>query len=243
MADPTALALATKVTEALVDLAKGKLGEVIADKLKEHSPTERLKAAREVDAHEWQLQRLLALGEHVQALKAGAQATGETLAKFEELLADPQFWRLQHNYQFEAGREAMDERRRMLSFASAGSFNVELTLAEIARVERATRSMDPTDVLNLADMIGTIKSGDGPISSKQTQDALDLLLALGCIRFPPGQTRREGIITGERPRMGTGGQPIIPSQPHVTQLGLKISNVMRGYVNAVKEAAPRQAQR
>lgn len=160
-----------------------------------------------------------------------------------EHVADRQFHLVQRNYLFEAQREAMDERRRMLMFAKAGSYNAELTLGEIARVERSIRGMDPDDVMNLADMIGSIKTGDGPIRSKQPQDVLDLLLALGCIRFPPGQTRREGIITGERPRMGTGGQPIIPSQPHVSQLGVKINNVMRGYVNARRAEDARPPQR
>jgi hypothetical protein len=95
--------------------------------------------------HEWRLQRERLLEGRLAELEENEQ----NRQKLEELLTQEFFWILE-NYEFEAHREAIDERRRMLAFASAGSLNVELSLGEIARVERAIRELDPADVLLLA---------------------------------------------------------------------------------------------
>lgn len=72
------------------------------------------------------------------------------LEALERLVADPQLERVRRNYGFEAAREAIDERRRMLAFADAGSLSPDLTVAQAARVERTIRELDPNDVKVLA---------------------------------------------------------------------------------------------
>lgn len=72
------------------------------------------------------------------------------ISELEALAMDPQFERVLGNYQFEASREAMDERRRMLALAYAGSLHPGMTVAQLARVERVIRELDPEDVKVLA---------------------------------------------------------------------------------------------
>jgi hypothetical protein len=59
-------------------------------------------------------------------------------------------WRVLDNYGYEAAREPMDERRRMLAYAAAGSVHHTLTIAQLARVERMIRELDPDDLVVLA---------------------------------------------------------------------------------------------
>jgi hypothetical protein len=97
--------------------------------------------------HEWRLERERLLAARLTALEENER----NRTRLEALLGPEFFWVLQ-NYEFEAHREAIDERRRMLAFASAGSLNLELTLSEIARVERTIRELDPSNVRGLASM-------------------------------------------------------------------------------------------
>ncbi|MFZ5891261.1 MAG: hypothetical protein ACOY0T_09445 [Myxococcota bacterium] len=74
-------------------------------------------------------------------------------ARLTELSEDPSFARIRDNYGYEASREAIDERRRMLAFAAAGSVraaaSAKLSIAQLARVERTIRELDPFDVAYL----------------------------------------------------------------------------------------------
>src|SRR5687767_11198858 len=76
--------------------------------------------------HEWRLQRERLLEGRLAELEENEQ----NRKQLAQLLAAEFFWILD-NYEFEAHREAIDERRRMLAFASAGSVNLELMLGEI----------------------------------------------------------------------------------------------------------------
>lgn len=86
------------------------------------------------------------------------QEFAERLDALETRVNDAQFERVRRNYGFEAAREAIDDRRRMLAYADAGSVTLELTVAQIARVERTIRELDPEDVKVLA----AIKSVPAP---------------------------------------------------------------------------------
>ncbi len=81
------------------------------------------------------------------------EATAEQREKLNEVLEDPGFARVQLNYGYEAAREAIDERRGMLAYAALGAADAGMrgmSIAEVARVERTIRELDPEDVGALA---------------------------------------------------------------------------------------------
>jgi len=63
-----------------------------------------------------------------------------------DLVEDPEFCRVQINYGFEATREAIDERRGFLAYAAAGSYQTQLPIVRMARVERTIRQLESDDV-------------------------------------------------------------------------------------------------
>jgi hypothetical protein len=140
--------LVAKGVEVAVDFALGKawdrwkaFTESNTQAMIEADAAERLKWRVERDHL---LQRRLVELETVVGANA-AQLQTVTLA-VDTLLSDRQFFRLERNYEFEAVREVTDGRSRMLAFAAAWSVDPDLTVAQLARVERAIREIDPADV-------------------------------------------------------------------------------------------------
>jgi len=88
------------------------------------------------------------------ALAAGQaeERLGQLDQRVLDALEDREMQRIWRNLTFEAAREAIDERRRMLAYAAIGTaLSAEhLTIAQIARVERTLRELDPADVSTLA---------------------------------------------------------------------------------------------
>src|SRR5258708_2639838 len=102
---------------------------------------------RMVEAYDWEKE--VAVRDAEQAARLESKF-GDRILEIEgvlqALVEDPQFYRVRRNYGFEGAREALDERRRMLTCATAGSITPDLTVAQLARVERTMRELDPDDV-------------------------------------------------------------------------------------------------
>ncbi|HEY3237576.1 MAG TPA: hypothetical protein VGJ84_22845 [Polyangiaceae bacterium] len=67
-------------------------------------------------------------------------------AKLEALASDPCIQHVRKNYAYEACREALPKRRRMLAYASADLLALDLTVEQKARVERTLRILDPAEI-------------------------------------------------------------------------------------------------
>lgn len=139
--DPTSVAL------DLGDFVSTPVGAAIRFFLRwKDRNTPNLKAAQEEMFKDWVVQLNIAVRDQARHLEQQARDLEATRAKLESLVNDPALTRVCDNYGLEASREALDERRRMLAFAAAGSVNVDLEIAQIARVERTVRELDPADV-------------------------------------------------------------------------------------------------
>jgi|HubBroStandDraft_1064217.scaffolds.fasta_scaffold01132_18 hypothetical protein len=109
----------------------------------------------------------------------------EQVEQFQERLKlrteSPEFQRLLDNVSFEASREAIEERRRMLAHVGAGIFDVTMTIAEAARCERVIREVDPADIFALRRVNGSqeVLAGSHP-------EDLEILIAVGCVAAVPG---------------------------------------------------------
>jgi hypothetical protein len=125
-------------------------------------------------------------------------------ARFEDLeghvrafFEDRQSRRIYANLGFEAAREALDERRRMLAYASIGLLAPGLSLERKARVERTLRELDPGDVRvlhSISRSIGLISlngkhinrvAGEAGLRAdlvRAMRGAGDTLVASGCVR-------------------------------------------------------------
>jgi len=112
--------------------------------------TQRMREAEAIEGRSWRAQRDALVDERLRQLEARATAQGElgagTAAAVQALFDDHQFGRLEWNYELEGARETTDERRRMLGFAAAWSVEPELSIAQLSRVERTIRELDPEDI-------------------------------------------------------------------------------------------------
>ncbi len=88
--------------------------------------------------------------------------SNENRRRLDELLGTELLFILQ-NYDIENRREATRKRRIMLAHAAAGSLRLDLTIAEIARVERVIRELDPDDVGVLAQLDRQKDPGMAPV--------------------------------------------------------------------------------
>ncbi|MCC6665008.1 MAG: hypothetical protein IT375_14750 [Polyangiaceae bacterium] len=136
--------------------------------------------------------------------------------KIQAALEDPQLPRVLSNFGFEAAREAIDERRRMLAHAAAGIVDPDLPVERKARVERTLRELDPIDVRALYGIHLAVRSARyGALFSVPSGD---VLVASGCVRI--------GTSAG-----GFGGGGASHSAD-VTQLGHDVLRVLRSYVRS-----------
>lgn len=185
--------------------------------------TQRLQAAWREEQGHWLVELSVRLKEQGELLERMAANDRTVEPRLDNLTGDRQFQRVLANIGLEARREAMNERRRMLAYAGAGVFNVDLRLADIARVERILRELDPDDILLLQQLAALAPSDTSEDEEERlcafapvSAVALD---ASGCIRAP--------VI----------GASIVVTNDHkpgscVTLLGRMVLQIMRGYVNA-----------
>jgi hypothetical protein len=147
---------------------------------------EQLKRDREELAIEWGAELKAALPQVVSYLDARVDELDSRLAKVFE---DPQFGRIFTNFTFEAAREAIDERRKMLAHAAVGIVDPDIAIERKARVERTLRVLDPTDVLVLHGLtqvpgyLGVKESAAARMKFVKTQPSMDVLLSAGCLRL------------------------------------------------------------
>lgn len=83
------------------------------------------------------------------ALRAQASQSAELYGRTKDLAArldDPAYLRAVEILEREAALEPTPERRRMLAFAAAGWSNLALSPAQLSRVLRVVRELDPSDV-------------------------------------------------------------------------------------------------
>lgn len=145
-------------------------------------------------------------------------------SKLEQVLQDGQLVRLYDNFGYEAAREAIDERRRMLAYAAAGIVDPELTVEQKARVERTLRELDPVDVR----MLYGLDLLPARILAPDIHDALrkrdlaapsaDVLLASGCVRIDVHETMDIDDTRG------------VGHSAAITPLGKNVLQVLRAYL-------------
>lgn len=153
MVDP----LTAKVAGAVVKLTAGEV--VRRWRNFANANTDALREADAAEGERWRVERDHLVQARLEALEAigqGQAAFNQTVAlAMGDLQNDREFFRLERNYVLEAAREPTDERRRMLAFGAAWSLDPELSMAQLARVERTIRELDPEDVAllkHLADL-------------------------------------------------------------------------------------------
>ena len=158
---------------------------------------EAFKKERDELFREWTSELAIAMNAHAARLE---RVEGEVAAneRLEALSGSRAFWRVLDNYGYEAAREAIDERRKMLAWAAAGSVSSKLTIPQMARVERTLRELDPNDVAvlqQLSDLAISIEPGSAALSADtqaratkrhkvwlDTQPSGHILAAAGCVR-------------------------------------------------------------
>jgi hypothetical protein len=207
--------------------------------------TRALIAARDETFRDWVVEEKRATVEHAKRLAEHAEDLEALRLKLEELISDPSFARVRDNYGYEAAREALDERRRMLAFASAGSANLELTVGEIARVERTVRELDPGDVALLR-RLAEIVDAPKPALPRELAHAEQQFYApwekacgehaeyrrgLADSHPPSGDVLLSCGCTGIAPLRNTWGQTF-PTGIRVTRLGENVLQVLDGYLRA-----------
>lgn len=157
----------------------------------------------------------------VAALKLEVEELREAIedleTRLEEQHNDAQFMTLWSNLGYEAAREALDERRRMLEHAAAGLIDPRLSIEDKARVERTLRQLDPTDVRTLYGLHRVVDRRPERKRHELWTDAGmsgEVLLSTGCVK--------EDLHAG-----AAGGAP---PDLHLTRLGELILRTLRSYV-------------
>jgi len=172
-------------------------------------------------ALDWGAELKAALPEVFQYLDERADDLESKLAT---VLEDRQFGRIYLNFGFEAAREAIDERRRMLAHAAAGILDPDLPVERKARVERTLRELDPVDVRTLYGVAATVGGAGMHGAGVQRCGLLfsvpsgDVLVASGCIRLETSGSGFGG---------GGGGTSAL-----VTQLGHDLLAALRSYLRS-----------
>ena len=147
-------------------------------------------------------------------------------AQVEQLEADSQTVRIYRNLGFEALREAIDERRKMLAHAAAGILDPEMPVERKARVERRLRELDPVDVRTLYGLSLMLRALDAKEAAKILfrESSGDVLVASGCVR----------LETSGNGGAGSG----ISIKPLITELGHDLLLVLRSYVRTRGSSFP-----
>jgi hypothetical protein len=191
------------------------------------NPTKDLESAKR-DMMEWWVSEL---AEQEANQARYLEEVGADVEEIKAILTAPEFQRVFNNYAFEAEREAIDERRRMLQFAFCGSVDPCLTLAEIARTERAIRELDPPDVLQLSNVSFRGDHGDAARDRWEMlrgSPCADALVGAGCIRI---STVEGGAGEGAR------------QEASLTKIGRNVLVVLRAYILAMRPESKKTATR
>jgi hypothetical protein len=138
------------------------------------------------------------------------------------------------NFVRAADAEPTEERRRMLAFADAALVDTSLTVAQISRVERLLRELDPEDILWLSVIdraAGTFFEGIQKGSEERVRwetwnrAGADVLVASGCVRVT--HHSQSGAFAYDAPAGGGGWDGAV-----VTREGRLVLQVMRLFLRA-----------
>jgi len=209
MVDPMSVALTVLKSTSTAAKVKGFI-ERLANR-----NTEAFIAARDEMHREWTVETANRLTEHVRAsrealmliaeaieeeatrARAREQAIDEHERQIAAFLDQPETQVLALLFGEAAYREALSERRTMLSHAAAGLVSLEVDVEDKCRVEKDLRNLDPGDVLELdrlARLAGPVqrtRPGSGVVHFDEDRHryvvlselrAADALLSSGCIR-------------------------------------------------------------
>lgn len=155
--------------------------------------------------------------------------------KCQEAAKDHQLHLLWRNFSWEAERETIDERKRMLTAALVGTFDPRLTIDQKARVERKLRELDPIDVRCLYGLARTAGRWDvGGDAKSETKSEAALVHAVW-MRCPSADVlASSGSLRISSAGGGFGHGPW--EEAMVTPLGRDILQVVNSYVT--KKGAP-----
>lgn len=195
--------------------------------------TRRLLEARNEESFAWAADLALRDRERLEALQSQAAKIADLEEKLAALVADPQFFRVRTNYCFEAAREAIDERRRMLAYAAAGSLAPGLTVGQIARVERTIRELDPDDVKFLKLLSEYGDDGSRYSGWQENDESGHVLLAAGCV---DKQTTVDAgtFVFAAGTRLPSGERSLLS----ITPLGLRVLHILDLYLRVETVALP-----
>jgi hypothetical protein len=208
--------------------------------------------ARDEEFRQWTVEHALALYDLLRRIGAAESDVAALRAKLEKLADDREFQRVQGNYGWEAWREATDERRRMLSFAAAGSYTIELSVAQLARVERTVRELDPADLRLLRELNTTAfqapqrltepPDGDDDPRLESYRKALGAAtqrFAICELHQPSGHVLvASACVSVEFPV-----HPFVGPAAYVTDLGRSVLQVLDCYLRAQHHDEPTPPQR
>jgi hypothetical protein len=147
---------------------------------------------------------------------------------------DNEFVAVTANYFRDAHVEPLNERKLMLAVAAASIANLSLSVAELARIQRTIRELDPNDVLELYGL--WLVPTSVPDASHLPENKRARFTA-GALRFQRWQVgRAEALETSGCVVVRTGGGPttIGDSEPshelQVTLTGLLVLTALRPYI-------------
>lgn len=238
MADPVPNALAVHDGSTAITKAK-ELFEPVAE-----GRTENFRAVRDEMNREWSAETAGRVTERIAESRDGFVQAGGTVEAHDRLLGQiieqPETQVLAALYSEASYREAIAERRRMLSFAAASIVALDLAIEEKASVERVLRDLEPDDVLELHKLsraVGKIERlPDGFGKEHVSTDALrhavlsrssrnDALVGERCVRETQATTGG-----------GFGSAPGSYEVARVTDRGVLILRVLAKYIEEKHDA-------
>jgi hypothetical protein len=225
--------LTTKAISAVVTKTASSLASKLGKRL---DANERLAREREDLALTWGAELKAAMPEVVARIAVMEERMEELESKLDHTFDDPQVERVFRNFTFEAAREAVDERRRMLAHAAlADVLDLRLTISQKARVERVIRELDPDDVRRLSQVAARAAEGaeGAAVAMKLGTSEAEALLAARCaIHYPPRVT---GVSTAFDPSMASTS--FSKDEVHVTEIGRFVLRVCHTYTRATDDRA------
>lgn len=200
-------------SEILIEIAKEAAPFVVAWATRYADRNNR--QLRDARRHEFERNLSAALAWHLSHLSAQVD---DLHARVSEYRNDEQFLRIWDNFGYEAAREAIDERCRMLEHAAAGIVDPSIPLERKARIERTLRQLDPADVLTLHGLRllpGTFESGAPRAKLLFSVPSGVVLVSCGCVRVSTGG--------------GGAGQGVF-EMADLTGLGIDVLRALRSYL-------------
>lgn len=123
----------------------------VIGKIREHMnrPTHDMLKALAISENESRLQAETEVAKRLEELERQASNVNSFRERITAMVEDMQFFRVYANLRYETIREAMNDRRKMLSVAAGGLIDPDVPITQKARAERTLRLLDPDDVFLL----------------------------------------------------------------------------------------------